>query len=47
MRIQTFKNKKGIIYGNDPKRIGCDKSGVLKIGTEEVKISSGKDEVMG
>ena len=46
MRIQTFKNMKGIIYGNDPKRIGCDKSGVLKIGTEEVKISSGKDEVM-
>lgn len=46
MRIQTFKNMKGIIYGEDPKRIGCDKSGVLKIGTEEVKISSDKDEVM-
>lgn len=34
MIIQTFKNMKGIIYGEDPKRIGCDKSGVLKIGTE-------------
>jgi hypothetical protein len=46
MRIQTFKNMKGIIFGDDPKRIGCDKSGVLKIGTTEIGISSEKDEIM-
>ena len=46
MRIQTFKNMKGIIYGADQKRIGCDKAGVLKIGAEEIKISAGNDEVM-
>ncbi len=46
MKVQTFKNMKGIIYGSDPKRIGCDKAGVLKIGSEAIKISSGKDVVM-
>lgn len=46
MRIQTFKNMKGIIYGDDPKRIGCDKSGVLKVGNAEIGISSEKDEIL-
>lgn len=39
MKIQTFKNLKGLIYGSDPKRITCDKEGVLKIGTTEISIS--------
>ena len=46
MKIQTFKNMKGIIHGNDPKRIGCDKSGTLKIGNAEIKISGVEDEIM-
>lgn len=46
MKIQTFLNMKGIIHGNDPKRIGCDKSGILKIGTTEIKISSEEDAIM-
>lgn len=28
MKLQTFNNKKGLIYGNDPKRIGCDIEGM-------------------
>lgn len=46
MKIQTFKNMKGLIHGNDPKRIGCDKEGVLKIGTTEIQISPVEDSIM-
>lgn len=46
MRIQTFKNMKGIIHGSDPKRIGCEKSGILKIGNTEIKISAEEDAIM-
>ena len=46
MRIQTFKNHKGLIYGTDSKRIGCDKDGILRIGTAEVNISAVGESVM-
>ena len=46
MKITTFKNMKGLIHGGDPKRIGCDRAGVLKIGKTEVAISSGEDAIM-
>lgn len=39
MRITLFKNGKGLIHGDDPKRIGCDLEGVLKIGNTEVTVS--------
>lgn len=44
MKIQLFKNNKGLIHGNDPMRIGCDREGVLKIGDTEVSI--GKDDAI-
>lgn len=40
MKITTFNNMKGLIHGSDPKRIGCDKDGVLKIGKTEIEVSS-------
>ena len=46
MKIQTFRNMKGIIHGSDPKRIGCEKSGILKIGNTEIKISAGEDAIL-
>ena len=46
MKIQTFRNMKGLIYGADPRRISCDKEGVLKIGGTEIVISAGNDEIM-
>ena len=46
MRIQTFKNKKGIIHGRDTKRIGCDLSGVLKIGNTEIEIDSKEEAIL-
>ena len=46
MRIQTFKNKKGLIYGADAKKISCDKEGILKIGTAEMKISADAETIM-
>ena len=46
MKIQTFKNGKGLIYGPDSKRIGCDISGTLKIGATEVCISSEAKSIM-
>ncbi len=46
MKITLFNNMKGLIHGNDPKRIGCDKDGTLKIGATEVSISSKADAIM-
>ena len=46
MKIQTFKNMKGIIHGSDLKRIGCEMSGTLKIGNTEIKISAEEDAVL-
>ena len=46
MRLQLFNNMKGLIYGSDPKRIGCDTSGLLKIGATEVKISAEEEAIM-
>lgn len=46
MRVQTFKNMKGLIHGADSNRIGCDKEGVLKIGSTEVSISPDAEAVM-
>ena len=46
MKIQTFRNMKGIIHGSDPKRIGCEKSGILKIGNTEIKISHEEDAIL-
>lgn len=46
MKLQTFNNKKGLIYGNDPKRIGCDIEGIIKIGSAQIKVSPGADSVM-
>lgn len=46
MKIQLFKNKKGLVSGTDSKHIGCDKGGVLRIGTAEVTISPGSDSIM-
>ena len=46
MKIQTFRNKKGLIHGRDPKRMGCDLAGVLRIGNVEVSILPGEDAIM-
>ena len=46
MKITTFNNRKGLIHGSDPKRIGCDKDGVLRIGQTEVSISSKGDSIL-
>lgn len=46
MKITTFKNMRGLIHGPDPKRIGCDKAGTLKIGKVEINISAEEDSIM-
>ena len=46
MKIQLFKNMKGLIHGGDPKRIGCEVAGTLKIGTVEISISPEADSVI-
>lgn len=46
MKITTFNNGKGLIHGSDPKRIGGDVDGVLKIGTTEVSIQSNGDSIL-
>lgn len=46
MKITTFRNMKGLIHGSDPKRIGCDKDGVLRIGRTEIPISANADSIL-
>lgn len=45
MLIQTFKNRKGLIYGEDASHISCDKGGVLRIGSTAVNISAGEESI--
>ncbi len=46
MKIQLFNNGKGLIHGDDPKRIGSGIGGILMIGTAEIKISHDDETVM-
>lgn len=46
MKIQIFKNGKGLIYGADSKRIGCDIEGTLSIGSVEINVSPEADSIM-
>lgn len=46
MKITLFKNMGGLIHGKDPKRMGCDVRGVLKIGKTEVNIIPTEKAVM-
>lgn len=45
MKIQLFKNDKGIIHGLDPKRITCDIGGVLKIGTTKIEVKPDTENI--
>ncbi len=46
MILTLFKNKKGLIHGGDPKRISCEREGVLKIGKTEIFIVPEEESVM-
>jgi hypothetical protein len=46
MKIQTFKNMRGLIHGADPTRMGCDRGGILKIGNTEIPISKDEDPIV-
>ncbi len=46
MKIQTFKNMKGIIHGKHQKRISCEISGTLQIGSIEIKIDAGDEAIL-
>ena len=46
MKITTFNNMKALIHGNDLKRIGCDRAGVLKIGKTEITISPDQESIL-
>lgn len=46
MKVTIFKNMKGLVHGSDPKRIGCERAGTLKIGNTVITISPGEDVIM-
>ena len=46
MKLTIFNNMKGLIHGSDPKRIGCDEAGTLRIGKTEVIITPEEESVM-
>jgi hypothetical protein len=39
-------NKKGLIYGDDPKRITCNKDGILTIGNTEIDVKADNECIM-
>ena len=45
MKIQIFKNDKGLIHGSDPKRITCNIGGVLKIGTAKIEVKADTENI--
>ena len=46
MKIQTFKNNKGLIHGSDKMRIGCDIAGTLVIGSVAIIIPPDEEAVL-
>ena len=46
MRVQLFKQGKGLIHGDDPRRIECNREGVLTIGAVKITIAEGVDAAM-
>ena len=46
MRVTLFKNKRGLIHGNDPKRIVCEKAGILRIGKTEIDLEEDDEAIM-
>lgn len=46
MKIQLFKNNKGLIHGSGPMRISCDIGGVLKIGTAKIEVKANTENVL-
>ena len=46
MIIQLFMNKKGLIYGDDPKRITCNEDGILTIGKTEIVVEADNECIM-
>ena len=45
MKIATFKNRKGILYGKDTKRIIAKNDGILRIGPAEIEVNSIEERV--
>lgn len=46
MKVQLFKTGKGLIHGDNPRRIECERKGVLTIGSVSVDIPAGEEAVM-
>lgn len=46
MKLQLFKNMKGLIHGSGPCRISCDNGGLLRIAATEIKITPGIESVV-
>lgn len=46
MKIQIFKNGKGVIHGDNAMRITCHLAGTLYIGSFEIKVSPDAESVL-
>ena len=46
MRVQLSKMGKGLIHGDDPRRIECDRDGILTIGAVKIAITKGEAVAM-
>jgi hypothetical protein len=46
MKIQTFTNGKGLIYGEEPSRITSPVSGTLVLGSASIPVAANKETVL-
>lgn len=46
MNVTLFLNKKGLVWGEDDKRISCDQGGYLCIANVEISVSPGGDNIL-
>lgn len=46
MIIQLFNNKNFLIYGDDNKRLTCDRSGTLRIGNTDIPVTANEECVL-
>lgn len=46
MIIQLFNNKNFLIHGEDNKRLTCEKSGILRIGNEDIPIKANEECIL-
>ena len=46
MKITLLNNKKGLIHGDNPKRIVCASAGILRVGRLPIELKADEEAIM-